>query len=140
MQTFLPLPSFSESASTLDRLRLGKQRLETWQILRTLQGITRGWRHHPAVEMWDGHLDALRAYGRAVCLEWRSRGYQDSMLDRFDGPMLFRLPPWFGGEIHATHRSALLEKDPSHYSRFGWTETPGVPYHWPTRVLAASAT
>lgn len=38
MQTFLPSPSFSESASVLDNKRLGKQRVETLQIMSTLVG------------------------------------------------------------------------------------------------------
>lgn len=36
MQTFLPYPDFKKSASVLDNKRLGKQRLECLQILRTL--------------------------------------------------------------------------------------------------------
>ena len=36
MQTFLPYPSFVESAKALDNKRLGKQRVEAYQILKTL--------------------------------------------------------------------------------------------------------
>ena len=36
MQTFLPFPDFVASARSLDRLRLGKQRVETLQILNAL--------------------------------------------------------------------------------------------------------
>lgn len=32
MNTFLPYPDFQESAKCLDNKRLGKQRIETWQI------------------------------------------------------------------------------------------------------------
>lgn len=35
MQTFLPYPDFARSAACLDRQRLGKQRLEAFQILQT---------------------------------------------------------------------------------------------------------
>lgn len=43
MQTFLPYPSIIKSLRCLDNKRLGKQRVETLQILRALRGITRGW-------------------------------------------------------------------------------------------------
>lgn len=36
MQTFLPYPDFAESASVLDRQRLGKQRVETLQVMKAL--------------------------------------------------------------------------------------------------------
>lgn len=48
MQTFLPYPSFAESARVLDRQRLGKQRVEVLQLLRALTGQTKGWANHPA--------------------------------------------------------------------------------------------
>jgi Pyrimidine dimer DNA glycosylase len=35
MHTFLPYPSFEETASILDYRRLGKQRVEGFQILKT---------------------------------------------------------------------------------------------------------
>ena len=41
------------------------------------------------------------------------------------------LPNWFGGDIHATHRSNLLRKDAAHYGQFGWGEPDDLPYHWP---------
>lgn len=69
MQTFLPYPDFAESARVLDDGRLGKQRVEAYQIVRTLDEVTRGWRHHPVVKMWRGHADALIDYGLAMCIE-----------------------------------------------------------------------
>jgi hypothetical protein len=53
MQTFLPYSSFEESARILDYRRLGKQRVEAWQILRSLDGITKGWSNHPAVRRYS---------------------------------------------------------------------------------------
>ena len=35
MQTFLPVPSFTETAQVLDKQRLNKQALEAWQIMMT---------------------------------------------------------------------------------------------------------
>lgn len=145
MQTFLPFPSFVRSARVLDARRLGKQRIEAWQILRALTGESRGWRNHPAVRMWRGHEGALTYYGRAMCCEWIARGYKDTMMPRFlaAGKSLpdtsFALPRWVGDSaFHAAHRAVLLAKDYGYYCTYGWAETPAVrdtrgrwPYVWP---------
>ena len=59
VNTFLPYPDFVKSAKILDYKRLGKQRVEAWQILRALRGETKGWRNHPATNLWRGHEKAL---------------------------------------------------------------------------------
>lgn len=131
MQTFLPYPSFSASAAALDWRRLGKQRVEAWQILRALDG-GKGWANHPATRMWAGHRAALCAYGVAICEEWRRRGYRDSMLERFACSEPADPPAWVGNpEFHAAHRSNLLRKDPVHYGKMGWAERSDIPYLWP---------
>lgn len=135
MQTFLPLPDFRESAAVMDRLRLGKQRVEALQILRALADPEYGWQNHPAVRMWRGHAGALVRYGTAVCDEWTSRGYRDGCRDKIAvmaDPATASDPPWLGDdEFHASHRAALLLKDPDHYGRFGWAEEPAYDYVWP---------
>ena len=138
MQTFLPYPDYIESAQVLDRARLGKQRVEAFQILRAMddQSTRPGWVNHPATRMWRGHAPSLCRYGAAMCREWIARGYRDSLLPRFeeyltafgDGPD----PAWLGDPgFHASHRSNLLRKLPAHYLRFDWYETPNLPYVWP---------
>lgn len=134
MQTFLPLPSFTESARVLDRQRLGKQRVECMQIVTAL---TEGgdWANHPAVLMWQGHVPALCEYGAAICGEWVSRGYKDTCR-LFFAPLRSVdpvMPWWFGRpEFHASHRGRLLMKDPAWYGQFNWTEGP-CEYWWPTK-------
>lgn len=136
MQTFLPYPSFVESAKALDMRRLGKQRVEAYQILRTLLGQSNGWRNHPAVKMWMGYEYALAEYGFTICGEWRFRGFKDSLMPKFynfyaSAPD-YGYPGWLGNpEFHAAHRSNLLRKDAVFYGRYGWTEPPTLPYVWP---------
>ncbi len=134
MQTFLPYPDFAESAKALDRLRLGKQRVEVLQLLKALTHGG-GWKNHPAAKMWRGHERYLALYGMTVCDEWTSRGYKDTCKERikiyFDSHIGMP-PPWLGREeFHASHRSNLLRKSPEHYGQFGWTESPDLPYVWP---------
>src|SRR4051794_10899397 len=55
VQTFLPYADFDASAAVLDDRRLGKQRVETMQVLRALVFPSyRGWKNHPATRMWRG--------------------------------------------------------------------------------------
>jgi hypothetical protein len=143
MQTFLPVPSFTESAIMLDNKRLGKQRVEAYQILRTLLGKSKGWKAHPAVQMWKGYERALTLYGIAMCAEWESRGFSDTVEEKIGclilekwgcTPPTPKSPSWIGDErLHTSHRSNLLRKDPQYYGQFGWKEKPDLPYFWPTK-------
>lgn len=145
MQTFLPWPEFEWSARTLDNKRLGKQRVETLQIMHhLLLGGGGSWQNHPAVKMWEGYERALLAYQQAICNEWSSvRGFADTcwdktrlmFLDVVVDPMATPLiaPPWIGDvDFHISHQSNLLRKDPEHYRKF----FPGIrddhPYIWPS--------
>lgn len=135
MQTFLPYSNFELSAKTLDRQRLGKQRVETLQILKALEAGTGGWANHPATRMWKGHTNALVAYGVAICDEWIGRGYKDTCRDKI---LAYRnnetndLPDWVGDKaFHRSHRSNLTRKFPEHYSKF-WDEPDDLEYIWPT--------
>lgn len=110
MQTFLPLPDFQESARVLDRVRLGRQRVEGLQILKalrqgefclydrvarkylygeSLENVGSGkvvrvtpWFRHATTRMWYGHELALLLYTTAVCNEWIGRGYKDTCLGK----------------------------------------------------------
>ena len=131
MQTFLPYPSFIDSARCLDRQRLGKQRVEGYQILRTLLGISEGWRNHPAIKMWAGHEYMLRLYTQTCIDEWLRRGYKNNIVLPMP-PDAGTIPSWLGNkQLHSSHRSNLLRKDPVHYSQFGWSDNPDAPYWWP---------
>lgn len=136
MQTFVPCISFDESAKCLDYRRLGKQRVETLQILNALTNPGYGWANHPATKMWRGHESGLCAYGLAICSEWISRGYKDTCYNKIKNitePDLHDLPPWWGDDrVHSSHRANLLRKLPQHYSQYGWTESHDMPYYWPS--------
>lgn len=137
MQTFLPIPNFYASAESLDDKRLGKQRVEAWQILRALRGETKGWVNHPATVMWRGHEQSLILYGLIVSEVWRKRGFQDVMFDRFQELLTdpnAPLPWWFGlPDFHLSHRSNLVRKDADFYRKqFDFEITPeDLPYLWP---------
>ena len=136
MQTFLPYASFTESARVLDYRRLGKQRVEAYQILLTLKNDRKGWSNHPAVLMWKGYEHALVAYTISMCREWLSRGYKDTILtkcsDLLEPVATPTLPGWLGNPtLHASHRSNLLRKDQTFYGKYQWTESSNLPYYWP---------
>lgn len=130
VQTFLPYPDFTETAKCLDFRRLGKQRVEALQILRTIAFGGR-WAHHPVVLMWAGYEDALAVYMNTMIDEWERRGYRNTMkrVCFFHRP---ENPPWLGCQsFHQSHRSNLLRKDPLYYGMFGWSEPPNLSYEWP---------
>ncbi|MCV2489602.1 MSMEG_6728 family protein [Geodermatophilus sp. YIM 151500] len=149
MQTFLPVADFAESARLLDSPRLGKQRVETLQVLRALELPDYGWVSHPVVRMWRGRTAALVVYGLEMVREWRARGFADTtdtLIAEFapdvvgarqqDLAAAALLPSWVGDEaLHRSHRSNLLAKDPDFYrprfaERFG-PEPDDLPYVWP---------
>jgi Pyrimidine dimer DNA glycosylase len=149
MQTFLPCRGFTDSARVLDPRRLGKQRVETIQVLRALTVAGYGWRHHPAAAMWAGYEEALVRYGLAVCGVWCDIGNPDTCattlvddLSRTIGQRSVRteeelsaageLPPWLGEEaFHRSHQAALVRKDPDHYRRYFPDVPDDLPYVWP---------
>jgi hypothetical protein len=132
MQTFLPYPSFQDSAICLDNKRLGKQRVEAYQILNCLQGLSLGWRNHPAVKMWRGYENALSCYGRAICSEWIKRGFNDTLLSKFSSSGTFQDPYWLGNEqFHLSHQSNLVRKLPEHYGKYFPNVPDNLAYIWP---------
>ena len=78
MQTFVPYADFERSARALDDRRLGKQRVETIQIVRALTVPGYAWASHPAVLMWKGYEEALGRYGLTCCDVWLERGFGDT--------------------------------------------------------------
>jgi hypothetical protein len=117
VQTFLPYADFAASAAVLDDRRLGKQRVETFQVLRASTWPSYGWKNHPATRMWRGFVPALVSYGVAVCEEWEARGHADAVREqllRFTAGRHLtwrelrdsgQLPPWIGQDaVHVSHR------------------------------------
>lgn len=153
MQTFLPFADFEQSARALDNRRLGKQRVETIQVVRALTVPGYAWAHHPAALMWKGFEEALGTYGIVCCEVWTERGYGDTcaatitadlaaagvgaLRSQAELALANALPPWFeDDDFHRSHRSALLRKDPEHYSLL-FTDVPDdLPYVWPVRSPA----
>lgn len=144
MQTFVPNgPRFGESAKVLDYRRLGKQRVETKQILMALRGESKGWTNHPATKMWKGYEPALALYGAVMCLEWKRRGYVDNLFSYFDSMLTeyvdggdtgnLQMPPWlYDKDVTESHRSNLIRKLPEFYGPM-WPEVPDdLPYVWPS--------
>jgi len=137
MQTFLPYPDFRESLESLDNKRLGKQRVEAYQIISAITGRTRkdgkpykGWVNHPCSVMWRDYVNALKLYYNDCIDVWKERGFKNTMeYELIEGE--FVLPNWLGNEkFHSSHRANLLRKDENFYSQFDWEENPEDPYIW----------
>ena len=162
MNTFLPYPCFACSVKALDDKRLNAQRREAHQIIKVIEAKNRGeipwWYHHPAVLMWEGYIDALKAYANAAVAEWMHRGYKNSYeyLDyalRCSGTRVLsgvkpsavleymmtdvisiQRPFWFGNpRFHDGHRASLRRKLPERYDSFWPDVDPTLSYWWPVR-------
>jgi len=135
MQTFMPDSDYQGSAKSLDNKRLGKQRVEAFQILNALTGKSNGWVNHPATRMWRGYEWQLANYGYVVCQEWIARGFIDSLSDHFKQYMADNPPcmkPWWVNNraLQLTHQSNLLRKDWNFYSQ-QFRVPDDLPYLWP---------
>src|SRR3954451_1762380 len=145
MQTFLPVADFAETAPRLARPRLGKQRVETLQVLRALELPDYGWASHPVVTMWRGRTAGLVVYGLAMVRAWRGRGFAGSTgeliaefapdaarMTQDEAAAAGLLPSWVGDEeLHLSHRSNLLAKDPDFYRARFPGDPADLPYKWP---------
>jgi len=132
MQTFLPYPDFEKSASVLDYRRLGKQRVEAYQLITLIENNSNSWRNHPARKMWEGYTDSLKVYLGVMISEWRRRGYVNNIIVPPFSDLPRKSPTFIGDErFHSSHRAALLFKDREHYLAFNWQEEPKLEYFWP---------
>lgn len=158
MQTFLPysgaassaMEIYEESAHLLDIKRLGKQRVENYQIMQALFGrkldgevYSVGWSNHPAVKMWRGYEFSLLKYQVAVCDEWiHNFGFKDTCKDKtirlyfmcadLDPKLEHKDPPWLGDiAFHKSHQSNLIRKAPLYYRKYFPGVPDNLPYIWP---------
>jgi hypothetical protein len=138
MQTFLPYSDFKKSLESLDNKRLGKQRVETFQILNAILGrpkkdgtAYKGWLNHPCSIMWKNYTDALKLYFNTSLIVWVDRGFSNTMEPEDLNTNNVVYPHWLGfEEFHSSHRANLLRKDFNYYSEHGWLESPKDPYVW----------
>jgi len=137
MQTFLPYSDFKQTAKCLDYRRLGKQRVEAFQILRIIERTSKlnsngkvAWENHPIVKMWKGYSFALKEYFNVILTEWINRGYKNNM-QYYDLPTKFSYPLWLGNkDFHDSHKSNLLRKDFNFYSKYLWNVQNDLEYMW----------
>jgi len=137
MQTFLPYPDFKESLRSLDNKRLGKQRVEAYQIINAILGRPKkdgrpykGWTNHPCSVMWKDYVPALQMYFNDSIDVWVERGFKNNMVkEDYIGDVV--LPNWlFFEPFHSSHRANLLRKDFEFYKKQGWVEDKNDPYVW----------
>lgn len=129
MQVFVPYPDYRLSVQALDNKRLPNQVYR--ECLTLIRG---GWPHHLASKMWRGHSHALALYALAGLdeLERRGRSYPhhratfETFLVGPDTP-----PPWWGrADIHRSHQSKLISKNPAHYGPLFPGVPDNLPYVW----------
>ena len=117
---FLPYKDLKRSAASLDEWRLCHQRRVAKQIIlfltRQLGPESAHMKNHPDVQMWKGHVPALKAYHDILIDEWVSRGKNNQMKKFSKKSTSPKMPWWFGNEkLHRSHRAVLFNKWPNYY-------------------------
>jgi len=138
MQTFFVYEDTKLNAQVLDNKRLGKQRVEAIQILRSLIGETDGWKNHPAVKMWKGYEPfLLYMYLYDIMGEWKRRGYRNDKCEEHYKYLTRKIdidivkPDWLDENFMNSHRSKLISKNYDYYKpKFPVVEE-GLEYIWP---------
>jgi len=135
MITFLPHANVKKSIECLDTNTLGQQRIDIRTILDTLnpKHPSKHLRWHPAVRMWRGYEIMLKGLLDECVMEYMRRGRRNRMVISRVNYAQMRIPLWWGGPTHGTHRVALMKKNPSWYNQFGWKEPSGQKIHWPIK-------
>lgn len=144
----MPLPDFQKSAQVFDDVRLEKQRIEAYAILRILKDPSYkkslAWRNHSAMTMWRNYEWALVFYYHELRNEWIRRGNQESLpeikdikfMPLIELPEHVDMPSWMGNrKLHSSHRAALLAENLPHYSQFNWPEVPAE-MQWSSDALS----
>ena len=115
MQIFLPSPSCLQTARQLDKRRLNKQIIEAAQILRAIDGESRGWLNHPATRMYRSHKLWLQLY-RACLMAFQSGDLEaaEAISRQADAVR----PPFVTDEFCRQHARRLYTKAPELYPQF----------------------
>ena len=140
--TFHISPIYKETARCLDNRRLNAQIKEAFQVFRWCigEGKMQGNKH--PYHMWAGYEESLLEYIVEMHLEWIRRfdgclrggvrhhknGLEAAeILGKVDASR-YTKPYWITDErVMSSQRSALLYKDFTWYSQFGWKEQPAIP-------------
>lgn len=136
MMTFVVDGNIIKAVSLLDDKRLGKQRVEAYQLIRILEGHQSSWKSHPALKMWIGYTDGLKYYFNCCVKEWTKRGKKNTMI-LYELPKKVVLPWWTQWDrLIYSHQAMLNRKEPSFYSFSVPEEYLGCGYIWPSTVTS----
>lgn len=123
VNTFVVADTPEECARLLDKLRLGKQRVEGMQIIDVLTSLENGIKvknnayvNHTATKMWSGYIPALKYYVNCMIREWIKRGCVNTMTIYDDEEVSDVMPWWFKTKyLQMSHQMALLKKEYEYY-------------------------
>jgi len=139
--TFLPYADIERSLMTLDKRRLGKQRVEAGQIIKAINKETKGWVNHPASKMWEGYEFLLKHYYNESLRIWELRGGKNklsqpiTLTEAEQSKLDSGAKPWWWGfePLHESHKAALVRKDDVYYQGLLPEDSPYMKlgYVWP---------
>ena len=144
---WMPYPNMRLSAHVLSAALLGRQTAACVRILRLIAGHrdNRTDLYNIGTVAWSSHPEALVLYLDYCVSELNLRGQNRGIPSPRSrvGVKLYQIPAewsqndpavpeWLGVErIHASHRAALLAKDPGWFAQFAWSEPRVRALAWP---------
>lgn len=156
IQTWLPLPSFKDSAEALSDTDLSKQVADALRVIEHLHQIPMSetkladqyWKMEPLVpispaNMWQGCEMQLCEYAiemaeEASIRQGQKNQYMDALHEHLDWSTgedsYMGKPSWFGNlEFHLSHQAALVRKDPEFYGKI-FSADDSLMLMWPTHA------
>lgn len=129
MQVFVPYNDIYACAEALshDKRRFGKQITECKQILKAIDGLTKGWRNHPCTRTYRPYKKWLQSY--LCCFEFYYRGDYEAAEVCSSTAELFT-PPFLNDEFCNQHKRRLFTKAPDLYPQFAKYGTSEINYYY----------
>lgn len=126
MQVFCPYSNPIDCAKAMwkDQKRYNKQIIETYQIIKAIEGKTKSWVNHPIVKMYKNYKDWL--YNYVSCFNMYKFYIKDSSLDNefllyalfYDSEANKNKPYFLTNDFCNQHKRRLYTKSPELYSQF----------------------
>lgn len=92
MNLFFPYPDIDRSVRALDDLRLNKQILECYQMVKVATGNSSGYATHPVIKHYCRYPLFVARYGRECCYEYSVRSGKNHRLASYFDMMVRILP------------------------------------------------
>lgn len=119
IEIYLPYEDFQKSLECMDVRTLGNQRIESFQLIKTLVWDEPKTSYSsPVEELWKNHTIALVKYYNMSVDLWKEKGFKNTFpkITNFKFPEEISLPECIGNSnFHRAYQIQLLKENRKHY-------------------------